>query len=267
MKEIRLDDLRKIQINILNLVVQFCEEKGLEYFLTGGTLIGAIRHKGYIPWDDDIDISLLRKDYDRFISEFNGFSKDYKVINHDNTTNYPFPYAKVMFKDTILIEPGIDPSLALGVNIDVFPIDKAPKAKNELNRILRRIKINRGILNVKLIKWDQERPFYKNLILYILKVIFVGKNVNKVAKNITKIALSNRNNESNKAGILVWGYGQCEVVDSSIFKDTEKKIFEGKYYNVPSGYHKWLTSIYGDYMSLPPIEKQVSHHDFIAYWK
>ncbi|MDE4541321.1 LicD family protein [Thermoanaerobacterium sp. R66] len=267
MQEINLSELRKIQIDILNVVTEFCDNHGIKYFLCGGTLIGAVRHQGYIPWDDDIDIALLRNDYEYFINNFNRYNTLYKVYEPNNTDWYPYPFAKVSYENSIIDEDTDNMPYNIGINIDVFPIDNLPDSKNKQKKLLEKILLQRNILMLKLIKINKERVFYKNIILYLGKFIFKYKKTNTIAKNITELATTYINYETNKAGVIVWGYGESEIVDKSIFNETIKMKFEDKEYSVPRGYHQWLTSIYGNYMDLPPVEKQVTHHVFRAYIK
>ena len=103
MREIGIEELKEIQINILDYVDDFCKRHHIKYFLSGGTLIGAVRHKGYIPWDDDIDICMLRSDWERFVELFSKEKNtDYRVYSHLIEKSFVFPYAKVSYEKTIL---------------------------------------------------------------------------------------------------------------------------------------------------------------------
>ena len=122
MRQISADELKEIQLNLLNNIDHFCKSNGIQYFLAYGTLIGAIRHDGFIPWDDDIDIAMPRPDYDRFIKKFNAYSKDYQVEDYSITDNYPTPFAKVIDTRTEM-RMTLYNQRSSGVYIDVFPID------------------------------------------------------------------------------------------------------------------------------------------------
>ena len=122
MKEIYLEELRVIQLELLQQIADFCEKNNIKYFLAYGTLIGAIRHKGYIPWDDDIDIVMPRDDYDRFLELYNEAYPFSKVVDMYNTKHYGFAFAKVHDVRTIIYETQYAQD-SFGVFVDVFPID------------------------------------------------------------------------------------------------------------------------------------------------
>ena len=107
MNEIKLDELKKIQLDILVFIDDFCEKNNINYWIDCGTLLGAVRHKGYIPWDDDIDIGMLREDYDKFMKIFNNCCNNskYKFISYETDKNWPFPFGKVLDITTVLYEP------------------------------------------------------------------------------------------------------------------------------------------------------------------
>ena len=127
MNKLDTDTVKEIQMDILSSVDTFCKENNIRYFISGGTLIGAVRHKGYIPWDDDIDIMMLRKDYNKFVHDF-GTKGKYCVLAPELNMHFPFPFAKVEDTSTVLIENMATP-WEMGINIDVFPWENTSVSK------------------------------------------------------------------------------------------------------------------------------------------
>ena len=150
MKRVTPEELKRIQLDLLQKTADFCEQNGLRYFLCGGTLIGAVRHKGYIPWDDDIDIAMPRPDYDRFINTFNKQENYYQVVSRENNHAYSYAFAKVYDNRTILQELHYKGS-TFGVYIDILPADGVKDASQ-----IRKIMWLHKILNTK------NANYYKN---------------------------------------------------------------------------------------------------------
>ena len=127
MKEISIEELKDLQTGIAVMVHDFCQEHGIRYFLGYGSLIGAVRHKGYIPWDEDIDLGMPRPDYERFIHTFPGAYPDLKVFAPELDPGYYAPYANVCLEGTLLVEQNLSHhGREIGVKVDIFPIDGAP---------------------------------------------------------------------------------------------------------------------------------------------
>jgi lipopolysaccharide cholinephosphotransferase len=139
-----IKELREIQMGILDDVHRFCEEQGLRYSLSSGTLIGAVRHQGYIPWDDDIDIYMLRSDYERFLKSYHDQNGHYRVLNPKKEDHYYYTFAKVVDQRTKMVEKETE-GYEIGVYIDVFPVDYVPDDMKERERIFQLKKLERGL--------------------------------------------------------------------------------------------------------------------------
>lgn len=270
-----INELRQIQLDILNHVNKFCKENNIRYFLAGGTLLGAIRHKGYIPWDDDIDIMMPRKDYEQFKNIYlKKTNTNYKLYHYSVERKYNYPFIKIGDKRTSIIENQIKDN-DFGVNIDIFPLDKFTNdksiqkkyfSKNRKLRLLLWRKQNKINWNVKY--RSKTKTFLKNIILYIyyqgiLNIIsknYICKTIDRNSKNL--------NNSSNLEymGGYIWGYYEKELIPIKAFKDSVPVEFEGNFYPAPIGYDRYLTGLFGNYMQLPPESERV-HHIFTAYWK
>lgn len=260
MKTVTIEEQKEIQLNLLQKVADFCEKENLRYFLFGGTLIGAIRHKGFIPWDDDIDIAMPRPDYDKFIMHFNNPQHYYQVIDMSNDKKYGFPFAKVHDTRTFVDELQYAKD-HFGIYIDIFPLDGV-KEEKQVIKILRL----RKILHTKKANYHK-RTLSKKILNTFGKIVLLPFSVHQILTFIDKEARKYPFGSLPKAGNIVNPYDAREIVNFTCFSDYSLKEFEGKQYRVPIGYDEYLRSIYGDYMQLPPEEKRHSPHVSIAYWK
>lgn len=256
-------ELREMQLDILDKIHAFCMERGIRYSLGGGTLLGAVRHKGYIPWDDDIDIMMPRPDYERFLKEFEGMYPHYVLQHYKNDDMYYFPFAKVFDERTVLIEE----STINGIYVDVFPIDGLPD-KPYFAEYCAQYKKYVTLL----CKTNKYYKFQKNHSKFFLYVKYLIKSMVYPSKNKTITLFEdfynkNKFESSQYAGAICGVYGENEIMESRVFKNYTSLFFEGRAYMAISDYKAYLTKHYGDYMILPPIDKQISHHLFEAYWK
>lgn len=267
MKPLEIDEIRHIQLNILASIDEFCDHNKMSYFLTGGTLIGAVRHKGYIPWDDDIDINMPRKDFNQFINEFNKNRNDnLKVIYYTIDNNFPFTFAKVIDSNTLLVE-NIDSDFSLGVNIDVFPLENLDNDINKVSKLSNKISFYRNLLAIKTVKQSSNRKFYKRFILFLGKKLLYYCSIKYIINKISVLSQRYIDNENSRyvSVLSVFTYGKGEIIERKEYSNYIKLDFEGKKYRAPIGYDKVLRNLYGDYMRLPPKENQVTHHNYKAY--
>lgn len=266
-EKISLEKIKEIQLEILKYIKGICEEHNIKYFLCGGTLLGAVRHKGFIPWDDDIDILLPRNDYMRLISLLKDGDK-YRCLSSYYNSDYYYSFAKVVDTDTVLIEREEYPIKDLGVFIDIFPIDGLPENKKELKTQFNRVLKYRNRLYFSLmvkclpasVKWKYG---FKYMYWFLMKII----GWKRWLKIIERLGTMYKYADSDKVACIVSGYGLKEIMNKSVFEKVIFLEFEGEKFPAPIGYNEYLTSLYGDYMKLPPIEKRVSHHKFEAFFK
>ena len=269
MKEIEnAADLRTVELGILKHVDEFCQENNIQYFLGYGTLLGAIRHKGFIPWDDDIDIFMHRKDFERFIKEYSDKDRSqYEIRCYSLEDNYPYPFAKISDSSTILIEYSENPIEHLGINIDLFPMDVIPDDSIRQRKLYAIKSLYHTLINLKIVSPSHERIWYKNVVLNISQFILRPIPLSFFVKRIVNNAMKYHHNITNCCAVAVWGYGMREINNKHNWDKAIKVQFESLQLPVPIGYDDFLTAVYGDYMQLPPEEKRVTHHAFKAYWK
>jgi lipopolysaccharide cholinephosphotransferase len=270
MKKIGLEEQKRIQLEMLVDFDRFCTEHQLRYYLHCGTLLGAVRHQGYIPWDDDIDVSMPRWDYEQFIRLYNEqrVNPDYEVISFLQNPDFYLPFAKLIHRRTQLAE-AVDSDLKLGIYLDIFPLDNMGDTKEEAKRLFDEVYVLRQKLIVQNLKLIKERSLYKNIAIFFMK-LFAGKN--KRRGLIRQIDEKCRKYESEKIGRYIAvncaaNYGEKEIMPGEWYEDYIVVPFEEYRFRIPAGYDGNLKQFYGDYMKLPPEEKRKSHHVYDAEWK
>lgn len=268
MKEINLEELKKNQLEILSEVHSFCENNQIHYSLCGGSLIGAVRHKGYIPWDDDIDIMMPRPDYEKFRNLFNKDNNSgLKFIDCFNDIQYFQPFGKVINTKTKLIESYDRPVDAMGINIDIFPIDGLPSRGKEREKFWKKILRLRNINSIIYQKENPNVKGIKKIARDILYYIFKFLPANYYAKKINFLAMKIPFDKSDTVADTVFGYGKKEENPYSNFDSYVELPFEGFSFKVCVGYKIYLENIFGNYMQFPPVEQQVAKHKFSCYWR
>ncbi|MCM1177557.1 MAG: LicD family protein [Clostridium sp.] len=237
----------------------FCRKHGLRYSIAYGTMIGAIRHKGIIPWDDDIDIYMPRPDYERFIAmtDKEGISSGYKVRHGGNTEQYYLSFAKVYDSGTTIVEYANTVTCPLGVFIDVFPLDgESADPVIQKKKYRQYKKLNRGLWYVNNLPASREPRFLiKRFIYRTLLHRTPGWYINR---------LSHLGEEfENSSKMRAWSC-PANIMERTWFDELIEVEFEGLKVKCFKEYDKYLRLEYGDYMQLPPKEQQISnHHHYI----
>ena len=268
MHKLSSNEIKEIELDILIKFDEICEKHNLRYTLAGGTLLGAVRHHGFIPWDDDIDVAMPRMDYEE-LSRLLGnmvFDGKYKYISSDYS-DYRFPYAKIINVHTLVKQEYYQDSKEDCVWIDILPIDGLPNNKKAIRRIYTRMAFWRKMLSLNHVRGVKS----KNIIRSISRLFSVpfAKMIGakRCLKIMNKISQQYPFETSEMAGIVSWGlYGEGEANPKSSYKFDEKLEFEGYKFCAISGWDRYLKGIYGDYMQLPPEEKRVNH-EIMAYIK
>ncbi len=268
MKEDYLPKLHNSQLKILDEIVRICEMHKIVYFLIGGTLLGAVRHSGYIPWDDDLDIAMPREDYNKFIEYAQKELKEDFILDCFKTNKkYWLPFIKIRLKNTIMAESTLkDYNGCKGIFVDIFPLDSAKdensidiKKRKKTEEKIKAILMKKNICKIRL-----EQGFIFNLKVIISKCI-----PNKLLHSILNRAMQNEGKEEK---YFVNLGSQYKIEKQTHLKEKyypAKKIkFEDREYFAPNDYEYVLTKIYGSkYMELPPVEKRVTHKPLMVQFE
>ena len=262
-KKLDIDEIKEVELGIMDYIHNICKEKGINYSLAYGSLLGTVRHKGFIPWDDDLDIALKRNEYGKLyqaILEDN--NSIYKVVSWENDSRYPYPFYRVYDSRTVYENNYIQNDIELGICVDVFPFDDYKDVNKEITKLdmYRRLSVYTlyGIRN--------KEAGIKNIVRYLMLVVF----------RLTRVKTWNKKlNDCSKAPVdgeyidyLMESKKYSTKLDAKALDEVVECKFEDRVYNIPKDYDHILTTIYGsDYMEIPSLEKRIQHDDFVAYIK
>ena len=255
MKKIEKKQIRERQVELLEVFSQFCDDRKLDMYLDFGTLLGAIRHKGFIPWDDDIDIVMPRKDFEYILSMTGEKIGKYVIKSWKNNTHC-FPVIRIVDENTIVDERYVKKQYTCGLWIDIFPLD------GDVNdKIKKKILFYSKLLNAKAVHMKDEklgaRKIVKSFIYYILPISipWLCEKINELSKVTPLEGTTNCNIN------VITIYGNKKIFPVSKYLD--KKMYQFETLNLPGTkyYDERLKRIYRDYKEYPPIEKQIGHFD------
>ena len=264
-KKITLQEMKNLEIEILKQVDKICKENNLKYSLMDGSLIGAIRHKGFIPWDDDNDIMMPRPDYEKLKKiMINNPIDNLKYMSSDTQEDCYYPFAKIVSTKTSIKEHKAKEIKDYGVFIDVFPIDGV--SNNKIKRYIqtRTVAMLRNLIRISSYEKQISENKMKKIIKKFLTIITQLIGTNRMTKKVQKL-MKKYSYESSKYVTLIYNdisINKRKIYGKDIFEKISYKPFEDKEFCVIDDYDKYLTDLFGDYMTPPPSEKQKSNHNF-----
>ncbi len=269
--EIQTEELKALELGVLRYIHRKCRENGLRYYLMFGTLLGAVRHKGFIPWDDDIDIAMTRPDFKKLmdLAEADQDSP-YKVVSMFNVKDFSFPLAKMVDTRTRLVQYGaVGTHEKLGVYVDIFLIDAVPDDEEEYRAYLKRAKLAKRVWYLSQRRFMLRRgQLAKDICVGLASLPFKLRSSYAMAKKMDETCAAYAEADTRREGVVLMVDEQdASTLTRAQWADTVELEFEGERFTAVSCWDEMLRRTYGDYMQLPPPEQRVSIHDFKVYWR
>jgi lipopolysaccharide cholinephosphotransferase len=263
-------DLQLVELDILKKIVDICDINNIKYYIIGGTFLGAIRHKGFIPWDDDIDIAMPREDYENFLSIAKSKLPKYiKIENFITNPEYQYYITRVQNMNTKVIEKRIGNAQKwTHASVDIFPIDGTPNNKYLRKWYYFKILTHRMLMSLcykDSIDRERKRSLKERFFLKIMESLPLEKffDANREKQKIDKLLKKQKIESSNFIGTIMGAYRTREIVPKTYFDSGIFYEFEGLKFRGPSMHNEYLTHMYGDYMRIPPVESQKNHYEII----
>ena len=269
MKELTLAEIHEIEFDILNKFSLFCRENNLRFFLCGGTLLGAVRHKGFIPWDDDVDVCMPRPDYEKFIQLYckKTIESNTKIKLFSNElNNLIVPFSKLKRMDTVVISSNTNCDIDTNLWIDIFPIDALPEGINDQIEIFNKAKLLRQMLTISCHKYGTGKTILRKILKIIIKPIISIIGNKRFCDKLDCLAKNIPYGSTSKVGCVTWGlYGiKGEVMNINDFEDEVYVEFCKSKMPIFSCWDAYLKGCYGDYLKIPSKNNRQTH-EFKAF--
>ena len=265
MRQLSGEEIKAEELKILIMFRDFCKQHQLRYSLAGGTLLGAVRHKGFIPWDDDIDVCMPRPDYEILVRSFS--AGENVIIISDSMGTFGAPFAKIVNTNIIIDSKYSEDDMNKHLWIDIFPIDGLPESIEAAEKIYSKEHFLRKILMLTGARLGEGKTLIRKYSKYLLKPLAKIFGRQNCVEKMRTIALQVPYETADYVGAITWGlHGISERMPKENFERVIEMEFEGEKFAVFSCWDIYLSGLYGDYMKLPPVEKRETH-DMQAYVK
>lgn len=256
-RKLTAKEIKQHEVQMLLRFAKFCEEHNIAWSLSGGSLLGAIRHKGFIPWDDDIDLCLSRPNYEYLVENFRDDKLKLIAFERDN---FLFPFARIIDEHTE-IEAEYSQEVNKHLWLDIFPVDGLPQDKKIVKEIYSKCNFYRRMLMVIDARLGTGRTAFHKYAKYVLKPLASFIGTGRLVKKIESIAKKIPYESAEYVGAITWGlYGVGECMLKSEFEKHVMVDFEGYKFPAFSCWDSYLRGLYGNYMKLPPLEKRICHN-------
>ena len=264
-KQLSLDELKQVELQILIEFHRICDALGLRYYLSGGTLLGAIRHKGFIPWDDDIDLAMPRSDFNKLIEFSHSYQNDIYKFLFFSQTGTLLPYAKFVNVKTHIDAKYAEDEMQQHLWLDIMPMDGLPEDLNEVARIYKKAEYYRKIIGLCNAKLGEGKSVVKKLAKYVLKPLALIYGKDRAINHLNNLAMKYDYDSAKYVGAITWGlYGASERMLKAEVDQITEITFENNKFSTFSCWDSYLKGLYKDYMELPPVEKRINH-EMIAW--
>ena len=263
MRKLSIEEAKKIELDILDFIDSFCKEHGINYCINYGTLIGAIRHKGFIPWDDDIDLSMTRENYERFIQLFSEKQSRYQILSLETDDQYFNNFIKIVDPTTKIIDTRNTKTYDSGVFIDIFPMDTFNDTKVvDICYKLESFKLLSFSKHKNIVYGDSKlKDLIRTLFWLLLRPVSPRFFANQIEKQIQKYRVK----DGKYIAFIPSKAKEKEIFPRDMFDELIETPFEHLVLPAPKRFDVVLKQFYDDYMTVPPKEIQIYIHEFEAY--
>ena len=260
-----LEEIQQCELSILKKCVEFFNNNDIKYFLAYGTMLGAVRHSGFIPWDDDIDIFVPRDDYEKLKTLLHSgkMTADYLLYGIPGDNNYPYPFIKIKDSRYIVKDSQLNDCFSLNLWIDIFPLDHLPDDSTQAKNLIIKTAKFMGLLGTEIAVEENSSSLKYKAKKCVAEVLGGYRGI---ARYIDRRAqrINTRYNNSKVMGNIVWPQYKKDFFKLNMIYPLTKHLFSDSQFLIPENYDEHLSYLYGDYRQLPPEDKRQRHH-ILAY--